>query len=395
MESETIFTRLFSNKIQLLLLWCLVATIMLPSIIHFSPVALIFCLSTFSLFKENVADLWRRSRIVWVGFSLFVLTGIMFSQLPEKSIKGGYDIIRHLFLFAFITPLITKSTDKDIAKSIGYFASIIGLIFFLVVLSVQLTEETLFIRGSNIGYTIWGSHNLLSTGVTVFFILTLSSIATKNIPIKFSAFPLLFLAYCMVFILSRGNLVAAGGIGLFLLFYYFSLSYKYLLVLLSTLLLVYFYLFFILYCEDNSCPHSLFPRQYIYQSTLSYIYEKPIFGYGFSVFKIISGIQENGINVVMPHNLSLDLMYSVGLFGAAAWVITIFTWFYNSGWTFSKINSRNKLPLPIIIAISLFIYLFIRGLFDLKLVSSQTFGLLAVIFAFIYSRKPTDEMNEL
>ncbi|MBV1870763.1 MAG: O-antigen ligase family protein [Gammaproteobacteria bacterium] len=378
---------------QLLLLWVLIATIMLPSVIRFLPVALLFCASTSNLFYSSPTTNWKSAWTIWAGFFAFLLVGIAFSHLPEKSIKGGYDIVRFLVLFIFITPLIVERSDETIAKSLNIFSLIVGLLFFTVVLVVQLSEGSLFIRDSMIGYEFWGSHNLLSTGVTIFFVLTLSTISTKSVSKAPGIFALLLLAYCMVFILSRGNLLAASCVGLFLIFYHYKFLYRYLFFLFVIFFAVYIYAFFILNCKDISCDFVLYPRQHLYQSTLDFIYAQPLTGYGLSVFKIISGIQEGGVNVIMPHNLILELFYSVGIIGSFVFITTLMAWFYKSGWTFSLLIRSDKLPLPIIIGTSLFIYLFIRGLFDLKLVSSQTFGLLAIIYALFYSRSPQPETS--
>lgn len=378
---------------QLLLLWVLIATIMLPSIFKFLPVALLFCASTLNLFSTSPPRIWKQTWTVWAGFFAFLLIGITSSHLPEKSLKGAYDVVRFLALFFFITPLISKRSDTEIAKSLGMFSLVMGLLFFTVVLFVQLSEHTLFIRDSLIGYQFWGSHNLLSTGVTIFFVLTLSTTGVKTFPKTPRILALCLLFYCMVFILSRGNLLAAGFVGLFLISYYYKFLYKYLLFLSVISFAVYVYAFFILNCKDISCTFVLYPRQYLYQSTLDFIYAQPFTGHGLSVFKIISGIQEGGVNVVMPHNLILELLYSVGIIGSLIFVASLVTWFYKSGWTFSLLHRSHNLPLPIIIGISLFIYLFIRGMFDLKLVSSQTFGLLAIIYSLLYSRKPPTDAH--
>ena len=384
---------LFKQGFQLVLFWCLLTTVMLPSLLNFFTVSILFCISTSNLINENIKEQWRQTRTTWIGLSLFLIFGMVFSELPEKSTKASYDVLRHLILFYFITSLFKQCSDRDIAKSLSYFSLFISYVFLLIVIYAQYREGSMQLRGSPLGQSIWGSHNLLSTGITIFLLLTMCLITLKSISIKLGLLIALPLIYAIAFTLSRGNILSVIVIATFLIFHFFKLPKSILLGLFFIMLIGYCYLFFIFPCDDGSCNLGIYPRQYIYQNTLDHIIEKPIFGHGLSVFKIISGIQEGGVNVVMPHNLILELFYSVGIIGSFIFLVTLTTWFYKSGWTFSLLIRSHNLPLPIIIGISLFIYLFIRGLFDLKLVSSQTFGLLAIIYSLLYSRKPLADSN--
>ena len=384
---------LFRQNFQLVLFWCLLTTVMLPSLLNFLTVSILFCISTSILVANSIRENFRQTRIIWIGLLFFVIIGMVFSELPGKSTKAGYDVVRHLILFYFITPLFRRCTDKEIVKSLSYFSVFISYVFLLIVIYAQYREGSMQLRGSPLGQSIWGSHNLLSTGITIFLILTMCLITLRSISIKLSVLIIFPLIYAIAFTLSRGNILSVIVIATFLIFHYFKLPKSILLGLFLTMLISYCYLFFVFPCENGSCNLGIYPRQYIYQNTLDQIIEKPIFGHGLSVFKIISGIQEGGVNVVMPHNLILELLYSVGIIGSLIFIATLTAWFYKSGWTFSLLIRSHNLPLPIIIGTSLFIYLSIRGMFDLKLVSSQTFGLLAIVYSLFYSRGPLADSN--
>jgi len=379
---------LFRKNFQLVLFWCLLTTVMLPSLLNFLTVSILFCISTSILVGNSIRENFRQTRTIWIGLLFFVIIGMVFSELPEKSTKAGYDVVRYLILFYFITPLLKRCTDEEVIKSLSYFSIFISYVFLIIVIYAQYRGGSMQLRGSPLGHSIWGSHNLLSTGITISLILTMCLITLRSISIKLSVLIIFPLIYAIAFTLSRGNILSIIVIATFLIFHYFKLPKSILFGLFLIMLISYCYLFFIFPCENDSCNLGIYPRQYIYQNTLDQIIEKPIFGHGLSVFKIISGIQEGGINVIMPHNLILELLYSVGIIGSLIFIATITAWFYRSGWTLSLLTRSHSLPLPIIIGMSLFIYLVIRGLFDLKLVSSQTFGLLAIIYSLLYSREP-------
>jgi hypothetical protein len=376
------------QHIQLVLLWALLSTIMLPSLLSFVTVSIIFCLSTISLMYKNIVPLWKQTQVVWIGVLVFIGIGIAASSMPEKSAKAGYDVARYLFLFFFITPLLRKSSDKEISQSLFYFSLLTSYLLFILVVYAQISESTLQLRSSQLGSKIWGSHNLLATGFTTFTALILCLISVRAISLKQSLVVIFPLLYGIIFSLSRGNILALAAITILLFYHHRRFSNLFIYISLVVVMLAYIYLFFIFDCVNDSCNLLIYPRQLIYQNTLSQILDAPLFGHGLSVFKYISGITEGGVNVVMPHNLVLEIFYSVGVIGAIVLISSLLCWLSRSGWSFSYVQKSKALPLPVLFALVLLTYLCVRGMFDLKLVSSQTFGLLAVIAALIYSRSP-------
>ena len=382
------------KNLQLILFWALVTTIILPSILSFTIVSIAFCLATINSFAKNIKTYSKQTYGQWVGLAIFLVIGILSSELLDKSLKAAYDITRYLFLFYFITPLLKNVTDKELTSSLIGFCIFISYVFLTIVVYTQYTENSLIIRGSPLGYEVWGSHNLLSSGITTFFVLALCLIATRNLSLSQSLIIITPLLYGIVCILSRGNIFSSLFVTIFLALYYFKLPYKIFIALILLMLIAYIYLFFFFPCENDVCNLRIYARQYLYENTLAQFYERPLFGYGLSVFKLLSEIKEGAVFVIMPHNLILELLYSVGLVGSIALFSGLALWFYKSGWTFSTIKNIYPLPFPVIAALCLLIYLLTRGLFDLKLVSSQTFGLLAVIFSLLYSRKPDSVTNK-
>jgi len=290
-------------------------------------------------------------------------------------------------LFYFAAPLLRHTSNKELAKSLFIFSVFISYIFLAITAYFQLYDNVVFLRDSASLYAQFGmgGYNHISTVTSTFLMLSLSLTFTK---IRFKKILILVipLSYCIIVTLSRGNIVAVIFTSVFLLIYHRKYSYKIFASTLGIILCAFIYMFFFFECKNDSCNLNIFARQYIYQGTFALIMEKPMFGYGLSVFKQISGIQEFGQNIVMPHNLTLELLYSAGLLGTVALLISVLVWMNASTWGILHIFRSRPLPFPIIMALTIFIYLFIRGLFDLKLVSSITFGLLAFAFALLYSR---------
>ncbi len=375
------------KHMQLILLWGLLTAVLLPTVLDLATFSLVYYAATFTLFRKEIKSIWANTRNVWIGLSIFLCIGIFCSQLPEKSAKAAYDIIRFLTLFYFAAPLLKHSTDKELTRSLFVFSAFIGYTFLAITIYFQLYDNVIFIRDSISPYAKFGigSHNHISTVTAAFLVLSLS-LALTEIKLKDILILVLPLSYCIIVTLSRGNIVAVIFSSTFLLFYHFKFSCKIFTSVLAVFIFAFIYIFFFLECNNDSCKLNIFARQYIYQDTLALILDKPFFGYGLSVFKHVSGIQEFGENIVMPHNLTLELLYSVGLVGTVILIFSMLIWMNKSGWDIRNIFSSQRLPLPVIMALSMLIYLFTRGLFDLKLVSSVTFGLIAFSFALLCSR---------
>lgn len=383
---------LLTHHAPLGLLWLLLSAMVFPSGIDVSLIALLFTLTTYQTWTAGFTTLWHRSRWLWLPLLIFIGIGVFLSALPAKSSKGAYDILRCLLLFYFMTPFLQKISEHALLRALKYFLLPAALLYFAAVLWIQLHEETLFIRHSALATRLFDSyhHFVSSVALATLLFLCLCINARPGWPYVLLVGILLF--YCIFFSNSRGNSLALALVALFLLVYKLRGSRPALtLWLLSFVVLLggYLYVFYLMPCPEGQCNITVFNRQHLYHETLRLIQERPWTGYGFSVFKLISGVLEGGYPVIMPHNLLLDALYSSGLLGTLALLATLVLWFKQSGWTFKRLLSANTLPVQTQIGLSLLMYLAIRGLFDFKLVDAPAFGLLAIAMAFMYARSPS------
>ncbi|HEX4976057.1 MAG TPA: O-antigen ligase family protein [Pseudomonadales bacterium] len=383
---------LLTRHIPMALLWLLLSTVVFPTGIDVSLIALLFTLSAYPAWTGGFKDLWQRSRWLWLPLLIFIGIGVFLSVMPAKSGKGAYDILRCLLLFYFIAPFLQKVSDQELLRALNYFLIPAALLYFSVVLWLQLHEGTLFIRHSELATRLFDSyhHFVSSVALASLLFLCLCINTRPGWPYAILIGTLLF--YCIFFSNSRGNSLALALVALFLFTYQWR-SCKQALTLsllgFGVVLSSYLYVFYWMPCPETNCNVTVFNRQHIYHETLRLIHERPWTGYGFSVFKLISGVLEGGNKVVMPHNLLLEALYSTGLLGTLALAATLVPWFRQSGWTAKRLWSASTLPVQTQIGLALLIYLAVRGLFDLKLVDAPAFGLLAIAMAFMYARSPT------
>jgi len=388
--SSTLHTPL-GNQISLILLWLLLSSIVFPSVISASSIALAFCISTVNYWTHGFKSLWQTTRSLWPGMLIFIVIGVVFSELPAKSAKGAYDILRCMALFYFMTPFLQKIPEAQLVRSLKYFLIPIAVVYWLVVLWIQVHEHLFLIRGSLIGYQIFGGYHHFVNSVALATILSVCLFINYTLDWRYKLCVLLLLFYCLAFSNSRGNTLALAFVGLFLLIYKthstklalwcWSLSF-------SVLVTIYVYVFYLMPCPEGDCNITVYNRQHIYHQTLRFIMDDPLWGQGFSVFKLISGVLEGGFEVIMPHNLMLESLYSVGIIGTLALLVSLVLWFRQSGWTIKQLLQTSALPFQTQIGLCLLMYLLIRGLFDFKLADSPSFGLLAMAMGFLYARSP-------
>ena len=370
------------------LLWSLTTIIVFPSVINSSLIAALFCLATYKYWTKEFARLLRETKLVWPGILIFVAIGVVGSELPEKSAKGAYDILRCIALFYFITPFLRKTSNEALLKSLHYFLLFASFLSFAAVIWIQLSEQTILIRESQTGHLVFSGYHHFVNSVAVIFILAFCLTISKSLSWHWTLPIFLLLFYCLLFSYSRGNWLAIFFVVTFLISYQKKVLFYSWFFLVILFYLSYYYIFYLFPCPETSCNITIFNRQHIYRNTLELIETAPFFGFGISVFKIISEIKEAGLKVVMPHNIFLESLYSVGIIGTASLIGSFSVFIIKSGWLKKTILPERPLPIHILISISLLIYLAIRGTFDLKLADSPTFGIIAISMAFLYSRKP-------
>lgn len=379
------------NQISLILLWLLLSSIVFPSVISASSIALVFCISTFNYWTRGFKSLWQTTRSLWPGMLIFIVIGVVLSELPVKSAKGAYDMLRCMALFYFITPFLQKIPEEQLLRSLKYFLIPAVTVYWLTVLGIQFHEHLFFIRDSLIAHQIFGSHHHFVSSVVIATILSACLFINYKIDRRYKLYVLLLLFYCLVSSNSRGNTLALAFVGLFLLIYKTSSTKLALLcwsLSFSVLVTIYAYVFYLMPCPEGDCNITVYNRQHIYHQTLRFITDDPLWGQGFSVFKLISGVLEGGNKVPMPHNLMLESLYSVGIVGTLALLMSLALWFRQSGWTVKQLLQTSSLPFQTQLGLCLLMYLLVRGLFDLKLADSPSFGLLAMAMGFLYARSP-------
>ena len=128
------------------------------------------------------------------------------------------------------------------------------------------------------------------------------------------------------------------------------------------------------------CPgETLVIRKEIYRETLALVFEQPWLGHGVNTFKYVSGIQLGTEPLIMPHNIYLELLFSLGITGSALFVGGIAAVFASCRVQADDRAQPSKAKRFLrLLGLALFVYVAVRGLVDLKLFSYGVFSIVAI-----------------
>ncbi|PIE44028.1 MAG: hypothetical protein CSA50_02280 [Gammaproteobacteria bacterium] len=310
----------------------------------------------------------RLQRQTWLLFLAFLLVGVVFSELPEKSLKGTYDCLRAALVFFvgffFIAHIASAKTFMVKLRNFSFVVLLIVMIFY--VLSVFTTGDV-SLRENQWIYDRWRNLHEFANFVAIDVLVLGFMVRYRGID-RTLGFCLVMAVAILVLTTSRGNLLAVTlSLGLV---FAFGHRYRMLLwwsvVLASLVFFVYAFFFHSGTCFGSFCPgYTYEARKDIYQQLLWQVEVQPWLGYGLNTFKYLSGILLEGKPIVMPNSVYLELLYSVGLIGGLFLMLFV-------AMMLRPAHSGSS-PWRLF-ALTYMVYFLARGLVDFKLVSFEFLG---------------------
>ncbi|TYP00057.1 O-antigen ligase [Geothermobacter ehrlichii] len=346
-----------------ILFWC-VPWMMTSSI----PVVLLIAL--FLLEKEALFAELRSYRTEIVLVLLILCLGVVFSWLPEKSVKGGYDFARGIVFFFPACILVRRYPEK--VKSLFWPLLITAIIFFLAAAIWVYTQNFAVPRGFLKGliscfrhYNAFGTCTALLAGLSLVGLLFHDgALAVRRLA---WALPVAGMALTVVSG-SRGSVVAllvaiAVTVGC-------RLKRGRLAWFLggSTLLA------FFLYLLQSGILGRLLPGWYrggdftsgrvlIFRSILDAVWEQGRwFGFGINSYRYLDVAQPLRYRLMLPHNVFLEAWFSLGIVGCLLAALLVARLLF-------RLHRRPVHGMLYYSGLAIVVFYLMRGLVDMKLFS--------------------------
>ncbi len=319
----------------------------------------------------------RRHRKPWFLFFAFLLIGVAFSELPQKSLKGAYDCLRAALVF-FVGFFFVRqiALDSRFVEKLRTFSIVVVLAVTTFCAVSVVTSGNVWLRDNQLVQEVWRNLHEFANLVAV-NVLVLGFVVWCRGLDRVSGLCLMVLIGVLILTTSRGNLLAVT----FSLGFLFAFGHRYRMLLwwfaLLTALAFFVYAFFLHsgICFGDMCPgYTYEARKIIYQQVISQVEMQPWTGYGLNVFKHLSGIQLEGRPIVMPNSAYLELLYSVGVIGFFALLLFVAVMLRVTRAEPPVSGSPAEVSPWRVFALMYAIYFLMRGLVDFKLVSFEFLG---------------------
>lgn len=372
-----------------LLLWCL------PKTPVSSIPPLLFLVVLFYDWG-GVKTLFRQYRVeIFLMIAALVL-GVVFSSLPEKSVKGTYDFLRGGLIF-FPTILLARKRSDLIATWLPWGLCLACLVYLAGAVWIILVAGDDIGRQRELLEVYFGHYNHFGTGTALVALLGFS------VPfLRPSRWPMqlvmgLISLSCFgltLFSGSRGSVLAILVGLVFLAF--LLLRRRRWLVFSGGILLVAGFLG-LLYFDlisgvggswDRGGNFAAF-RFEIYSDTMNDTWQGgKFFGFGTNTFKYQDFGQVLPFQLIMPHSVPLELFFSLGLVGTS-----LISFVFLRLGRLAFFSGRGASPLTVIGGCVL-VFVLARGAIDLKLWSVYFPGLVASGFGLMLAHRiPGDNVE--
>jgi len=263
-------------------------------------------------------------------FSLFAFLGVItFSSLVNinhiSSRIIDLSLLQNIFLFFLL--LNHESYDPGVLKTSIYsfaFGTTILMVLYFYGIGVEYTGGRLSLFDDN--------ENIIGIRMAISSIFLIYSIITLGEKLYFKkiimALPIPFLIYVMIETSSRVAFISFSTMLLVMLVLYLLINpiKRFILVVMISGLVAYFLLPYI-FSNDllisrllSSKDGDLAGRDNIWISYISFIWESPIFGYGFSGFDEVSTNIFGSL--ASPHNVIIEVLLYSGFVG-----LILYMWF--------------------------------------------------------------------
>lgn len=330
-------------------------------------VGLLFICSI-SLTPAAFVRTFTNGNIAWLSLLLFLLLGVALSEWPSKSLKGAYDFIRSVLVFAAAVALLPRYDETKLLAAMlqavwGVAIILLGLYFWVV-----LEDETSWQLRDNVALVRYVSGIHEFANVAAMALLTLILLWSQR-P-QYRTYPVFLLTGTMCFLLlmsdSRGAYFALMACAIYA---WSVLRSKHLAAFTSiAVITVAFFIYFSFFYNlttiaDWQIPLSFLDRIRLFQGTWASILKAPFFGYGLNSFKFADQLSTWDPKQIMPHNIFLELLFCSGIVGSGFLFAGLVLLGKNSKKAFCLSHGHTLANLGQCVLV----YTFVRGLTELRL----------------------------
>jgi O-antigen ligase len=324
-------------------------------------------------------------RYFLIALLSFFLINIIFSPLPVKATTGAFAVLKGLMIYP-------AALLAGRAMSENYFNRLAML--FLIVNSLLLLALLLWVVNWDSTYdslVSWSSihvgnlHNLdnlvfISDLLALTLLLKVKALRDKIL----AGTSLLLFIFVSVLVQSEGSTLALAVCLMALIALYSTGQWKVLfigLALFSVIVLHVFYFNPDLFTQlTGNASQTMIIRSEIYSQLINTWLQHPWNGWGFNTYKYVEETRVNGQAFLYPHHIYLESLFSLGLLGCGlilVWIVTMLR----------KIDStRIQLSTISLFAFIALLYISVKGMSDMKLLSQQTIGWLAACLGILHGQ---------
>jgi O-antigen ligase len=361
----------------LFIFWMLLASLALPSLLPSGAMGLGLVILVFATGREACARVWQQTRWGWLLLGLALLLGMLGSDQPARSVKGVYDVVRGFGLFFVASALIAQFPRAQVMTSARLTFSLLAFLMLGAAFAMASHAGQLGLRDNKLLHEHIGNlHEYANFAVIIALALTCLRVVMVQRKATVTA---ALLAACVTALMttSRGNILAL----LFCLSLIFCVSKRRYLAFFSAS-----------DCLAGWCPgETLVIRKQIYRETLALVFEQPWLGHGVNTFKYVSGIRLGHEPLIMPHNIYLELLFSLGITGSTLFVAGLAAVFGSCRMQADDGRQQSGAERFLrLLGLALLGYVAVRGLVDLKLFSYGVFSNVAIALGLMCSWRSSD-----
>ena len=347
---------------------------------------LLVLITAFTSF-ESYKQVWRATWPAWLLIVGVLVGNLGISELVSKSAKGGYDALRALLLFFVAASIVCRADpDKTLPLARHFFVAMSALILVSYIV-IAVAHGAFSLRDNPIlAQQLSGIHEYASVIAAVMLGLISLWVADRKAFSSLHKLCLLVLGFILAMSDSLGAYLALSMCALFMLQRFFPRTRILWWLGTSSILVAFIYIAYIHVGSEIfglQIPHSFVERKELFEETYGAIRNAPWFGYGLNTYKFVGAELGWRAKYIMPHNIYLELVFSVGLIGSVLLLLGFVT-LYRAAKPLQSTEPFNNFWL--LLAQLLIIYLAFRGLTELRL-GFKTWGLLAVSLGVIMGVK--------
>lgn len=324
-------------------------------------------------------------RYFLIALLTFFIINIIFSSLPIKSTVGAVAVLKGLMIYPAAL-LVGRVMSENNFNRLAIIFLLLNSLFLLSLLLWGVNWDNTYNSLSSWSEQHVGNLHNLDNLVYISDLLALTLLLkVQDIRIKILAGSSLFLfIFVSVLVQSEGSTLAFTVSLMALIAMYSTGQWKVLFISMSLLLVIFLHIFYFnpdLFTQlTGNASQTMIIRSEIYRQLIDTWLQHPWIGWGLNTYKYVGETHVNGQQFLYPHHIYLEGLFSIGILGCGVILgcIVMMVRKFDS----TKIHS-SSICLFAFIAL---LYISVKGMSDMKLISQQTIGWLSVCFGLLQGR---------